>query len=755
MKHLNLSPFSKSPLVALLLRCLLLGLCVLSAVAQTRLDPSQIAPLQGDVHGVFSATILRDYNSAMDHGNGISNAIASAIQDCGTSNTCLIMVPSQYGTSEVVPGYQLNYATPTAAATTPGNIAIIDHRYGEARMWVNNNGYVDGLISAPSGWVYNYYSTAPQNAQLDSFYLRQWSLDGGNNQQQSALGYADKTSWSTLLSNDISHTPGQHLNLALGTQSTSLGNVMGIHNLVTCSGGYNAQGDLGCHALDNIIAQGTVEYSGTLTGTPSTGVTSLTVSATQGEYTQGGGRFLARMNAGTISAGTIAGIATPYNSPVTVTGSGTSWPVSTAIAQLGTNVSTPGVVSVTPSTFTQGAMSAINTSSLVCIADQESFEMLYPTSVASTTFTANFAKAHPSNAILSVGGVCGYLLDLTADNVTNSTFSIKSQTITGTLHFAWPLISSTSTTSASVWVTGDGGWQSLTSRWNASSANGYVFYPFAEVLSTQHSGGISDTLTVSPNSVAWTSGDTVSEFIYPAAHYLFGNTVIESYYPNAIGTNGFGITYNSPLQGADAMMTMVNNAPSSFYKSTGGAYNSPFGIHISGETSRALQVDQPGDSATIGIGCVSPCSSTSSILAVSNAAYYDFLTYDQANKRFNLTANVNSVHYTFGATQFLTPFANTYLSADAAGNGYIATRQIRTGTSSNTDLTGELVFSASTASSKTLAGTYANHPECLARPQFDMGLGNRHWITYSGTSITINFASAVSGTVTYTCSARN
>jgi len=737
-----------------LLLCLLIA-CAASAGAQTRLDSSQIAPLHGDVQGAFASTILRDYNSAIDHGNGISNAIASAIQDCGLLNPCLIIVPPGYGTGEAVPGYQLSYAMPHSPATTPGNISIIDRRYGEARMLVNNNGFNGGLLNTPSGWVYDYYASAPQNAELASFYLRQWSLDGGNNQQNSSLSYADKSTWATVLSNDISHSPGQHLNLALGTQSTSLGNTMGLNNLVTCYGGFNAQGDLGCHAMDNLIAQGTVEYGGTLTGTPFLGATLLSVSATQGAYTQGTGRFLARVNAGTISAGTISNITNNFAAATVVTGAATAWPVSNVIGQLGTNVTAPGIASVTPSNFMAGSLAAIGVASLVCVSDQGSFEMIYPTSVSGTTLTANFAKVHPGNAVISSGGLCGYLLDLTADDVTNSTFPTKSQTITGTLHFAWPVIASTSATSAAVWVTGDGGWQSLTSRWNASTANGYKLYPFAEVVSTQQNGIVSNTLTVGPNAAAWAAGDTVYEFIYPSVHQTFGNTIIESYYPNISGANGFSLQYNLPLQGTEAMMTLANNAPASFYRSNGGAYSPPDAIHLAGPTSRTLTVDQPGDSATVAVGCSAPCTSTPSIFAAGNAAYYDFLIYDQSNKHWNMSAGSNATHYNWAANQFITPFSNTSFTADASAAGYVATRQVRSSTSSNSDVSGELVFSNAASVSQPLQGTYASHPECIARPEFDEGSTNRYWVSYSTSAFTVTFAAAVTGVVSYACIGRN
>jgi len=402
-----------------------------------------------------------------------------------------------------------------------------------------------------------------------------------------------------------------------------------------------------------------------------------------------------------------------------------------------------------------GSVSSLTTSSLVCVSDQESFEMLYPTAVTATTFTANFVKIHPSNAVISAGGVCGYLMNLTADNVTSSTYTTTTQTIVGTLHYAWPLMYSTSPTSASMLVTADGGFQQITSRWNANTANGYVLYPFAEVTSVQQAGGLSNTLTVGPNNVSWTAGDSVSEFLYPAGHHTFGNLIIESYYPNMSPSGAFGLTYNSPLTGNDAMMTMANNAPVSFYHSAGGAFGPPQAIRLGGPTSQTITVDVTPDNAALAVGCLSPCNSTAAIIAAGNSDYYDFLTYDQGNKHWNFSASTNSTHYYWASNQFGTPFNNTYFSSDSSGNGYVATREARTAASANSDYAGELTFSGSSSATQSLQGTYGSHPECVAKPQFDPGSGNRFWISYGTSSFTVNFASAVSGVVSYSCVGRN
>ena len=725
--------------------------------AQTKVTASQLPVLQGAVQGSTSSTTLRDVNSAVDHLVNMSGGIAGAISACGTTVSCSIIIPPSYSTSEAVPGYRLDPNNPPAGATTPGNISIFDQRFGDARMGVNPRGYTDGTLSTPNGWVYNYYSKQSPMAILTPLFILQNSWDGGNNGQFTQLNYFDKTTYTPLALTNYSHTPGQHLELSVTTKNYSIGDVLGIANYVNCWGGFNAQADEGCEAQDNEVFMGNVAYEGTLIGSPATGVTSVSINPTQGYRTQGSGRFLIRMNAGTISAGAISAISSTGTALTTLTGASTAWPVSTVIGQLGTNVSTPGSTTVTPASFTVGSVSAITTSTLVCVADGGAFEMVYPTAVTGTTFTAAFTKVHPAAATIAAGGVCGYLLDLTADDVTDSTFNNKLQSISGTLRFAWPAVASTASGSLQLYVAGGGSYQQLITRWDASTANGYVMYPMAEVVSVQQGGGLSDTLTLGPNNVARTAGDQVEEPLYPAAHFSFGNSVVESYYPNFPGAaGGFGLAFNSPLQGNDTMLKLENNAPTSMYKINGGKYTAPTGIHISGQTGYSMLFDTPGDQWTIGVGCNSPCNSTANVLAAANAGAYDYFQYDQSNKRWVVTANSNASQYVFGATQMTTPFANVSLGMDSNSIGYVSTQSVRSGTANNTDLSGELTFSNATSATYTFQGAYGSHGECWAEPQFDPGSGNRYWITYSGTSsLTINFTTAVTGAVSYGCFGRN
>jgi hypothetical protein len=84
-----------------------------------------------------------------------------------------------------------------------------------------------------------------------------------------------------------------------------------------------------------------------------------------------------------------------------------------------------------------------------------------------------------------------------------------------------------------------------------------------------------------------------------------------------------------------------------------------------------------------------------------------------------------------------------------------STGVLMSGTGLNTDFTGELTLSGTLTATYQFSGTYANHPECMLSPQFNVN-GNLPWITYSGvSSFTVSFLLPVNGTVGYSCSARN
>jgi len=97
---------------------------------------------------------------------------------------------------------------------------------------------------------------------------------------------------------------------------------------------------------------------------------------------------------------------------------------------------------------------------------------------------------------------------------------------------------------------------------------------------------------------------------------------------------------------------------------------------------------------------------------------------------------------------------NWYGLNNPANNVEMPERVI-TGSSGNTDLAGELQLSGAQTASYQFSGFFSTHPECSVTPQFDIGAGNRWWVSYVGSSsFTVNFANAVSGSISYLCVGR-
>jgi hypothetical protein len=157
------------------------------------------------------------------------------------------------------------------------------------------------------------------------------------------------------------------------------------------------------------------------------------VTPTTGGGTQGDGRFLMDTAAAkTISAGSIvSGGKTIFG---TAKFSGTSFPVSVFLQTAATLTSqasnvAPGTVTVPIATSAVLAGFATNTAALpasagvACVADIETtsqfpnYEMAPYTTVDATHLSLTLNKPHRIGAVIAVGGLCGYGLDQTVDDV--------------------------------------------------------------------------------------------------------------------------------------------------------------------------------------------------------------------------------------------------------------------------------------------------------------------------------------------------
>jgi hypothetical protein len=412
------------------------------------------------------------------------------------------------------------------------------------------------------------------------------AYDGGHNLYGSTGPYYDKTNWQPWQFNQYAHTPGQHDGAGIIVYGYSPGDTLPLSALGYCAGGENAGGDEGCEAADLEVAEINAEYAATISSGGESHATSLTLSPTAGSGTQGSGRFLIETTpAKTITNGSISAI--QGSGPTAYTGVGTKWPISTVNTVLGTSVTfKPGSVPPLVTTVKPSSMTGISTSTLLCIGDAQNFEMLYPTSITGSTFSAIFQKPHSASAIVAAGGLCGYGIEIVADRSSQS----------NTLHWVWPVLRSNSATSLDAWISGQGNWQPYNGQWSAH-ANTYVLYPLAEVVSVQSGGTISNTFTLGPNDVPWANGDTVALPHYPAVHVGTGNFVATKYFPSPGSAAGGGpsITLAGLWAGQDTGFVIQNQTPLSAYSSVyggSGVLVPPYGIQLAGNGfSTALRID--------------------------------------------------------------------------------------------------------------------------------------------------------------------
>jgi hypothetical protein len=528
--------------------------------AITNAAPGSVLASQGtSTASVFQTKPTLDVR---DWGNGSTNGIASAVTACGSVNPCTILIPSSYPATESVPCGILT-GNGGGGCSTSSNITFLDLRTGGTWLTANNpQGNNPSTNFRPfQEWINAYSAALPQSPvgiNLVTLAAEQKSYFGGYNFNSPATSYVNKTNWAPFQWNETSYTPGQHILHTNTLYNLSVGDSLAIQNIVTCAGGFNAGGDEGCEAEDNFVSQLSNAVVGSISSGGAANSTSLVLSISSGGGSQGAGRFLINTTSGkTITSGTVSSYTSPApTSPPVLTGSGTSWPVSTVNTTLGTAVTAPGSATVTP-----GSMTGISTSTMLCVADAANFELLYPSATGGSTFTAMFAKPHPAVAIVAAGGLCGYGIEMTADRVS----------VANTLRLLWPVIVSTSSTSATLWVSSQGGYSNYVGNWSASR-DGYVAYPLAEVTSVAIGGSLSATLTLSPNRVNWANSDTVEEPLYPEIKLIQGNNVYTKYFPSSSSQRGYVHSdFLTGLWGSSDSLFYANNQTSDNY------YDSSYG----------------------------------------------------------------------------------------------------------------------------------------------------------------------------------
>ena len=532
-------------------------------------------------------------------------------------------------------------ASGTCPSGAPQTGFCLTNTYGYWSQFNANN--TIGLPSnyGSNNWVWQIesanYTLTPtvHETNVVSKFDVQNSFTGGSNYD--GLGYINKINWMPHEQILNGYATGQHINSGVNVNGYGDGDVLLRSEMGYCFGGRVAGGDEGCETSDTQLYAGSVEYAGTVA---SVSGSNITISPSQGAGTQGVGRYLIDTSQG-ITAGTISNI-TSSGGLNTITGNVTSWPVSTVYATLGTAVSAPGSATVTPTSYSIGSISNITTSTLLCVQDQYSFEMVYPTSVSGSSFTATFFNPHSSSATVSGGGLCGYLFYPTADNVTSSTFSNTIQTITGTLRFGFPIVVSTSSTSAAVWIDAVNNYSTYLGQWNSTN-NAYSMFPGARVASVNATGtNVNNTLTLGPNKVTWNSSDNVELPTSSQTYMNGGEDVMEKYYPAAYAASYRNLILNGIWTG-DRIYQVANNTPASLYQANGGPFVPPYVHYYIGEFRDILYYAQEPDSYLFEVGCKdNPCDKTFNLFGVHSASgSVDTMSYNEVTRTWSLSSTLS------------------------------------------------------------------------------------------------------------------
>jgi hypothetical protein len=501
--------------------------------------------------------------------NGAFNVASYAnTQTAVTSNSAAgvtpFWIPATYTTSDpeicqiegafsVVTGYGCSWMVPS-------NAQIQDYRYGDYQTGVNIVG--DQPTSNANSW-HNWravYSTSTGVGGLHQINFNPSALYLGGGVNINENGYTN-IPWQSLEEQHLySYTPGNAFGVVQRLNKYSNGDMLSLYPIQTCYGGRSAGSAEGCEGINMQANQGTVEYTATASSTTSwsSSTTTVPLTPTAGDGTQGAGRFLVDITKA-YSTGTINSITNGNGTvPTTVTFTGSGFPVSTVNTTLGTAFTAPGTFTCTPASMTN-----ISAGTVLTISDGRAFEHVAVTSTTGSTFTATFRYPHPATAIVAAGGMSGYYFDPAIDDATPALYGV-----TNTLHYVIPVIRSTSATSIDIALEMPNlGYQGYNGQWASGRTSIYNLYPGAEVVSVQspvNAQQLSSTLTLEPYAFAWTAGDVAAQ---PHYYDIFANVGIQAatnYFPLLNGGNpSFGEWWSfSGAYGTNTAFVFSNNTPS-------------------------------------------------------------------------------------------------------------------------------------------------------------------------------------------------
>ncbi len=608
-------------------------------------------------------------------GGGIANAVGSA--DCASG--CKVIVEPTYNSNETV-----------SLGTYANGTVVDDQRGGSDGLTVVNPIVPQTGFSAARS-VSQIYTLSQQqlNALRPGSFaigaateaLSMTAETGGTNlyPQEIEVPPNFKSTFGVMTLNGSYYTQGQHIQLQSNINCYGVGDCMAGGQFIKSSGGYRDNSDEGAHPFDLAVEEDSLLFSGVCGTGCTTGSTSLQVTSATGGGA-GDGRFLAdTAPAKTISTGAIVNGALGLFANVEF--SGTSFPVSVFLATAAKVTSqaaniAPGTVTVAIATSGVPTGFATNTSALpattgiACLADVASafpnYEMAPYTVVDGTHLQMTLNKPHNPGAAIAVGGLCGYGIHQTVDDVggIKQVFPIVGSTDATHLYYAAGLtpvlgasytdgyrnlsiaISNVVRSSNVVTVTVVGGLPAdvngLTmtvsgvadASYNGSFAvsttgattltyadsgpdststggtltfltGGYAMYPIAEVLSVYNptTHAVDGSFTLAPNTVAWAAGDPVEEPHYHQQNTSADSELILQYMPRPAQFVGAGKVYQGNVTQGLRGWQVTNDEPASYYLGGGGTHNLPDdGYEVTGFWSNDFEVDA-GTNAIVQAHC--------------------------------------------------------------------------------------------------------------------------------------------------------
>ena len=387
------------------------------------------------------------YASQFQSGDG-NNGIAGALSSQGCASGCTVVIDPSYTPGE-----------PLLNSQIPNKGHVVDLRNGSrTETFVSPVSPQTGMSTAASLNLLSTNSDANSpvagggvGTTRMTFSVSNTAMAGGVNQLPGNIENPPygKANYGVSLQTGNYFTEGQHVQDEHVTNCYAVGDCLEGSWVLTSSGGYRDVADEGAHPFDLQVTEDLRVFQGTCSTGCTTGSTSLVVNATSGGGTQGEGRFLLDKNpAKTITTGQL--VSGAWTNPQTANFTGTNFPLSVflqtaAAATSQAKVLAPGTVTLPIQTSGVPSGYATSTSQLpaqtgvACIADTNdirfpNFETVNYTVVDATHITLTLNKVHAANAIIAVGGLCGYGIEQIVDTVNG-------------IRQLFPVIGSTSATS--------------------------------------------------------------------------------------------------------------------------------------------------------------------------------------------------------------------------------------------------------------------------------------------------------------------